>query len=288
MAGVAADGARSRCSSGGRSCACAASASANAIRRQIPAATLTRIDVCWSAAKGLILSDLIRGLDFQARHAAAGPEGGRAVPRGARSRDRSREFGPGRRALARSNGSVARGGHGHREANRSSACDRIRPVRGRGDRLPRRALEGCPGPHRARGLGASRAVPRSGLGPRQHALLLLLVLFYLGELKQLEEALPGLLKEAEDRGDLYAVTSMRTRLSYLVRLANDEPERAREELAKRSRFGRRRVPPSALVRNDGQVEMPPLRRYGAGAWRLVGDRWPAAASAPSCCGRSPS
>ncbi len=103
----------------------------------------------------------------------------------------------------------------------------------------------------------------------------LLVLFYLGELKQLEEALPGLLKEAEDRGDLYAVTSMRTRLSYLVRLANDEPERARQELREAIAIW-----PSDVFRLQhwyemiGQVESLLYAGTGPAAWRLVGERWP--------------
>ncbi len=85
---------------------------------QIPAATLTRIDVCWSAAKGLILSDLIRGFDFQARHALLALRAGEPYRVRASSHDRSRELRSGRRAFARSNGSAARCGHGDRESNR--------------------------------------------------------------------------------------------------------------------------------------------------------------------------
>jgi hypothetical protein len=58
----------------------------------------------------------------------------------------------------------------------------------------------------------------------------LISLLYLGELKEFLRALPGLLKEARDRGDLFHVTNTRTRLSYVLRLAQDQPELARQEL----------------------------------------------------------
>jgi len=55
-------------------------------------------------------------------------------------------------------------------------------------------------------------------------------LFYLGRLKELSDQLPETLKEAEDRGDLFHATNIRTRLSYFLRLASDQPQQAREEL----------------------------------------------------------
>jgi hypothetical protein len=55
-------------------------------------------------------------------------------------------------------------------------------------------------------------------------------LVFLGELGELATRLPGLLKEAGERGDLFAETSLRTRLSYLVSLMSDQPDQAREEL----------------------------------------------------------
>jgi hypothetical protein len=55
-------------------------------------------------------------------------------------------------------------------------------------------------------------------------------LFFLGELNELSHRLPALLKEAGERGDLFAEMSFRIRQSYLLSLMADEPARAREEL----------------------------------------------------------
>jgi hypothetical protein len=55
-------------------------------------------------------------------------------------------------------------------------------------------------------------------------------LFFLGELDKLSNRLPALLKEAGERGDLFAEMSLRVRQSYLLALMSDEPVRAREEL----------------------------------------------------------
>ena len=70
--------------------------------------------------------------------------------------------------------------------------------------------EGCLGSERVRLIPGSQSIPPG--------------------LSLTDQALPALLKEAEDRGDLYATTNVRTRLSYLVKLAGDEPDSAREEL----------------------------------------------------------
>jgi len=49
-------------------------------------------------------------------------------------------------------------------------------------------------------------------------------------LDRLSSLLPALLKEAGERGDLFAEMSLRVRQSYLIALMSDEPVRAREEL----------------------------------------------------------
>jgi eukaryotic-like serine/threonine-protein kinase len=58
----------------------------------------------------------------------------------------------------------------------------------------------------------------------------LLSLFYLGDLGELRARVPILLKEAEERDDLTATTNIRTRISYVVSLADDNPEQARTDV----------------------------------------------------------
>jgi eukaryotic-like serine/threonine-protein kinase len=55
-------------------------------------------------------------------------------------------------------------------------------------------------------------------------------LFLMGELNELGQRLPRIIKEAQARGDLYEVTDLRTRLSHIVHLAADEPAEAHQEL----------------------------------------------------------
>ena len=55
-------------------------------------------------------------------------------------------------------------------------------------------------------------------------------LYYLGELPRFETATTDGIKEAHDRGSLYAATTLRTGLTNAVWLLRDEPGRARTEL----------------------------------------------------------
>jgi hypothetical protein len=55
-------------------------------------------------------------------------------------------------------------------------------------------------------------------------------LFCLGRLRDLASVLPALLKDAQDRGDIYSLTNLRVRVAYLARLAEDDVVGARREL----------------------------------------------------------
>ena len=241
---------------------------------QIPASTLARIDVCWSAAKGLILSDLIRGNAFQAQHALlalragepyrvsraltieatnSGQSGGRASRRTALLLEVSRRI-------------AERIDHPHAIGFALSVAGVTAYLEGRW-KDAREFTERAGSVLRERCRGVAWDIDNTNYYS-------LLALFYLGEIRRLAESLPRLLKEAEDRGDLYAVTSMRTRLSYLTRLANDEPDTAREEL--RQIIAKW---PSDVFRLQhwyemiGQVECLLYGGAGAAAWRIVAERW---------------
>jgi serine/threonine protein kinase len=242
---------------------------------QVPAATLARIDVCWSAAKGLILSDLIRGFDFHARHAllalrAGEPyrvaraltiEAANSGQGGGRTRGRTSQMLEEAMAIAK------RIDHPHAIGFALSVAGVTAYLEGRW-KDAREFTQRAESVLRERCRGVAWDLDNT----HYYALL---VLFFLGELKQLGEALPGLLKEAQDRGDLYAVTSMRTRLSYLVRLANDEPARAREELREAIAIW-----PADVFRLQhwyemiGQVESLLYAGEGPSAWGVVRERWP--------------
>lgn len=197
---------------------------------QIPAEVLTRIDTCWSAAIGLGFVDTPRGAPFQALHldlALAAGEPYRVA-----------------RALALEVGYTAAAGG----PNRARTLELIERTR--------RLVERVDEPH-AHGLLAFTSGLASYLfGDWPEALeqleraesilrdrctgvvweldstglYILRTLPLLGELRELARRLPVVLKEARERGDLYAETNFRTRIAWIVRLRDDDPEAALAEL----------------------------------------------------------
>lgn len=100
--------------------------------------------------------------------------------------------------------------------------------------------------------------------------------FYLGEIAELTYKLPALLRAAQERGDLYAETGLRTRSHYLACLVNNEVEQAEQTIAHayahwslqgfhlQHFFGLLAEIQIALYKNDYQK-----------AWQIINDRWPA-------------
>ena len=93
---------------------------------------------------------------------------------------------------------------------------------------------------------------------------------------ELDRRWPRLLAEARDRGDLYAVMNLSTYLLSIVRLAANEPDRARDEvgqaMAHWSRGGYH------IQHNDQAWGMAQIELYagrGGTAWDLISWNWPA-------------
>jgi hypothetical protein len=98
----------------------------------------------------------------------------------------------------------------------------------------------------------------------------------MGEFAELSRRWPLLLAEAQDRGDLYSVMNLSTYLLTIVRMASDEPQRAREEvgqaMAHWSRGGYH------VQHNDQAWGMAQLDLYsgrGGAAYDLITWNWPA-------------
>jgi tetratricopeptide (TPR) repeat protein len=104
----------------------------------------------------------------------------------------------------------------------------------------------------------------------------LLALFNLGEIKELSTRLPIVLRAAHERDDLTAATNLRTRTSYIMHLAADNPAQAQEEVAQgmaqwpRDGFS---VQHSWELYACGEIDLYTGR--GVDAWNYVTGRWPA-------------
>jgi serine/threonine protein kinase/tetratricopeptide (TPR) repeat protein len=197
---------------------------------QVSAAELTRIDICWSAATGLSVVDTVRGADFQARGLLlalrAGErsriarslawEAGHNATRGVSTHDRTVRLLEAAEATAREVGDsyshgmvlMARGLTNFLEGDWSEAHKYCEQAAG----LFR---EQCSGVHWERYTAN---------------LFNLWALNHLGEIAEFSRRWPQLLAEARDRGDLYSVMNLSSYMLTVVRLADDEPDRAREEI----------------------------------------------------------
>jgi serine/threonine protein kinase len=199
-------------------------------RSQISAEALVRVDACWSVATGLSVVDTIRAAEFQARHLLLALKTGDPLRIA--------------RALAAEVPYASLGGPGTRRRTEQLAAVAER-VAARVDDPFAAALVAL-----ARGTASyfqgawpttRELLSRADTILREQCtgvtweldtahLYLVLALFYLGEVSELRARVPTLLKEAEERDDLTGTTNLRTRVSYLLSLADDHPERARDDV----------------------------------------------------------
>ncbi len=197
--------------------------------REIPAARLAKIDVCWSAALGLALVDSARGAGFQTRNLLLSLEAGEPY-RIARALCFEAAFlstdggGALRRVddlLDRSEALAARTGHPHALGLVALTTGVTRFCVGRFresvDALDRADVilrERCTGVQWERGSLATFAAWD---------------LWLLGDLRELARRMPLYLREAEDRGDRYLATNLRTCFSNAYWLLHDDAAGAERE-----------------------------------------------------------
>jgi serine/threonine protein kinase len=190
---------------------------------------LRRIDICWSVAAGLALVDNIRSVDFQTRHLllalrageryrvarALAIEAGLSATAGEPKRKRTARFLKEAQTLA----SQVRNPNltGLVIINEAAAAYLVGEWR-KAYTLCESAAE----IFRDQCTGVSWEITTT------HRFLLNSLMF-LGELKEVSRRLPVLLSAAEEQGNIFAATDLRTRLN-LVWLAADDPDRARAEV----------------------------------------------------------
>jgi len=192
---------------------------------------LQRIDACWSVSMGLSMVDTIRGASFQSRQLLLALDAGE----------------PHRvtRALAAEAAFVATGGV---RAERRAA-KLVAESRALAEKLGDAGLIGlvdfCAGLTRflvgkwrdaaQLTLQAERRFAEVGSTVSWEAansrLFSVWSLFYLGDVAGLSVRIPALTREAEQRGDRYAVTSLRSGLANVALLAGDDAEGARAAVA---------------------------------------------------------
>jgi hypothetical protein len=237
-----------------------------------------RLDTAWSIGLGLSHVDPIIGTEFQTRYLlmaqrAGSParelrglavEVGQSSTGGGRSRRRTEKFLRAARELAEK----VRQPYGYGMTWVSEAAAAF--------------MEGCWKEALEQAQRAERILREECVGatPERNEANFYAIrsLEFLGELKELSSRLPALLQDAEDRGDLYAATNLRTRLAYFVSLMNDQPEQAQEELrAAIERWSRHSFFLQHYFEMYAQMDISHYQGDFRGAWEFLAGRWPALA-----------
>jgi eukaryotic-like serine/threonine-protein kinase len=99
-------------------------------------------------------------------------------------------------------------------------------------------------------------------------------MLFLGEFKKLSDRLPILIKEAQDRGDLFSEAQLRGAVLYYVQLAADQAERARQEQLETYDLWTRQGVASQIYW-AGLAEIALYSGEGRTAWDLISEHWSA-------------
>jgi hypothetical protein len=244
---------------------------------QLSAEHLSRIDICWSVAVGLSIVDTIRAADFQTRNLLLALRAGEPY-RIARAlaweaAHQANAGGPARRRTARllqaAEALAKRIDHPHALGMATLATGIAGYMEGRwknGREFSERAEE----IFRTRCTGVAWELDTAQS-------FSLWSLFFLGEVAELNRRLPVLLKEARERGDLYAATNLGTFVGHLTWLAADDPKGAQDDLRElMGRWSRQGFHVQHLTGLMGQLQIDLYNRDGA-AWKRITEQWPALA-----------
>ncbi|MBU1241763.1 protein kinase [Myxococcota bacterium] len=195
---------------------------------QIPRTDLVNVDILHSIARGLSMTDHIRGADFTTRFLLAAlrmGEPGRILAAMTIEANNASGMAPGsaysRRILSSCDSMLER----RHDAVAGFYLDAAHGISHfmTGDWSSARArFETCI-EHSA---GLSGMAWERGLVHFQ----LMWSLFYLGELAEMYRRIPPLLQDARDRGDLFTVSGLTLGLNNIVILDRDGPERAEQEI----------------------------------------------------------
>jgi serine/threonine protein kinase len=197
---------------------------------EIPLQELISIDTCWSVAVGLGMVDSIRGAAFHKHHLlralklgepyrlarALALEVGYSATRGESNRRHTAKLVNITQALAERIGNPHAVGLATLTAGMAAYMEgRWRTARQLTDKAEATLLEKC-----------TNVVWE--LANAQ--LFSLLSTYFLGDFQQLRDRFPRFLRNSEERGDLFSITSLRARIAYLLHLSADDAVRAREEV----------------------------------------------------------
>jgi hypothetical protein len=241
---------------------------------QLSAEQLTRIDLCWSAASGLSVIDPVCGAEFQTRGLLLALKAGEPyrVARslaleamhvacaGPRSRPKVE------RLIADAEALTEEAGHPHAQGLVWLARATAALLFG-GWRLARESFD------RAEAILRDRCTGVAWELDTVHNLALW-ALTHMGDVATLRERWPVLLQEAQERGDLYAITTLNTFFMTLLRLADDDPEGARRELeAVMGRWSHRgfHIQHGHAVRAEVHIDL--YRGDGLLAWNRICRHW---------------
>jgi hypothetical protein len=244
--------------------------------QQIPPSELTRLDICQSASVGLSMVDTMQGAYFQTRSlllalragdperlvTALAMEAAHTSVEGRYTRPRTERYLQTARALAE-------------QINRPYAHAMVALARGiaaalegdwrNGQRLCDEAehilRDSCTG-----ALWELGTAHRFALWP----------LMFMGDIVEINRRLPRLLQEARERDDLYEETNLCLAVRTFVRLAADEPQRARTELADlMAKWSQQGFHVQHMNRLSDDMQIDLYQGDAATAWRRLMDNWPA-------------